>query len=366
MVMRKRPVYIIAEVGVNHNGSAALAAELVDAAAAAGADAVKFQMFDAASLTTADAPAAAYQQHNAPGIQSQHALLGELGLSAAQFRSLHAQCRQIGIDFLASPFNYTSVAQLAGEFAAAAMKIASGEATNLPLLVRIAQTGCKAILSTGMCTLADIEHALSALAYGYLHRAGPGTQPTPSLAQLQDAYFSAEGQQQLAERVSLLHAITAYPASPEMANLYVMDTLMHAFGLPVGLSDHSRGTAIAIAAAARGATIIEKHLTLNRQLPGVDQEASLEPAEFRSMVAGIRDVEAALGSPAVIPGFEERIHAPLVRRSLVAARPIAAGEAFTAGNLALKRPGTGLPPAYYWELLGKTAQRNYRKDEQIE
>jgi N-acetylneuraminate synthase len=239
--------------------------------------------------------------------------------------------------------------------------LSSGEITNAPLLLKAASTGKPLILSSGMCTLADIETALGVLAFGYLK---PHDQP--SVNAFQTAFRSEEGQQALRAHVTLLHCTTEYPAPFAEVNLRAMQTMAAAFGLPVGFSDHTEGIAVAIAAAARGAMVIEKHFTVDRSLPGPDHKASLEPAELQAMVRSIRHVEQALGSPLKIPAPSEAKNMMAARKSIVAVRAIKVGEQFSSDNLAVKRPGAGISPVHYWELLGRKAHRDYEADEAIE
>jgi N-acetylneuraminate synthase len=240
------------------------------------------------------------------------------------------------------------------------IKVPSGEITNGPLLLRVAQSGLPVILSSGMSTLGDIEDALAVLAFGYLQ-----SSEVPTLSGFKQAYLSAEGQQQLQQKVTLLHCTTEYPTPFYDVNLRAMDTMASAFGLPVGLSDHTMGYSVAIAAAALGAVVIEKHFTLDRDLPGPDHKASLEPDELTAMVKSIRDVEVALGSPRKLVAASESRNQDIARKSLVALQAILEGETFTSKNLASKRPGTGISPMHYWEYLGKTATRDYGADEVI-
>ncbi len=353
--------YIIAEAGVNHNGSRDLAARLIDVAAAAGADAVKFQTFKADALVSKTAPKAEYQKRLTGTGESQYDMIKRLELSEEDHRSLVRHCQDRGIQFLSSPFDTDSARFLLAEICLPLLKIASGELTNAPLLLAVARAGAPVILSTGMSTLADIEEALGVLAFGYTSPDGQ-----PNLQAFADCYRSRAGQQALAARVSLLHCTTEYPAPYDEVNLKAIDTMRQTFGLPVGLSDHTEGIAVPIAAAARGAAIIEKHFTLDRTLPGPDHQASLEPGELKAMVAAIRQVEAALGTGTKIPSPAELKNRAVARKSLVAARDIKAGETFTAENLAVKRPGTGIAPLHYWDLLGKPAGRDYTPDERVE
>lgn len=354
-------VYIIAEAGVNHNGSLEMAMQLIDVAAEAGADAVKFQTFKAEKLVSRMAPKAEYQTKTTDPTESQFDMIKKLELDENAHRILIDYCCKKRIEFLSAPFDLESVNLLAHTFNLHRLKLPSGEITNAPLLLKAAQTGKPVILSTGVSTLGEIETALGVLAYGYSK-----TSEGPSLAAFQKAYFLEEGRQALQNNVILLHCTSEYPTPFDDVNLRAMDTLRSAFGLPVGYSDHTSGITIPIAAAARGAVVIEKHFTLDRNLPGPDHKASLEPGELKKMVLSIRQVEAALGLSIKIPAPSEINNKPVTRKSLVAARDILKGELFTEENLAVKRPGTGLSPMYYWDLLGKKAGGDYKQDEVVD
>lgn len=358
--MPARQTYIIAEAGVNHNGSPEMAKKLVEAAADAGADAVKFQTFKADRLVSRLAPKAEYQARTTGNDESQFEMIRRLELNEYDHESLIEHCRINSIQFLSTPFDLESVDLLASRFDLPCIKISSGEITNAPLLLKIAQTGKAVILSTGMSTLGEVEDALGVLAFGYLGNIAP------SISSFRAAYCSAQGQAALLDKVTLLHCTTEYPAPIEDVNLKVMDTLKSAFGLPVGYSDHTDGIAVPIAAVARGAVVIEKHFTLDRTLPGPDHKASLEPAELAQMVRAIRDVELALGSGTKHPTSSELKNMAVARKSLVAACAIASGDRFTAANLAVKRPGNGTSPMQQWELLGRKASKNFAVDEVIE
>jgi N-acetylneuraminate synthase len=351
---------VIAEAGVNHNGSLDRALAMVDAAADARADAVKFQTFRASDLARGDAPAAPYQAR-AAGAVSQRDLLRPLELDAAAHRRLLERCRERRIAFLSTPFDLASLRLLVDGLALDTIKLPSGELTNGPLLLAAARSGRQLLLSTGMAYLGEVEDALRILAFGF---AGGGA--APSRGAFEDAYLGDAGQRALADRVILLHCTSDYPAPAAAVNLRAMDTLAGAFGLRVGLSDHTLGTAIPIAAAARGACVIEKHFTLDRRLPGPDHQASLEPAELAALVAGVRAVEQALGHPAKRPGPDELANRRIVRKSLVAARSIRRGEPFSEENLTAKRPGDGCSPMAYWDLLGRPASRDYACDAAID
>lgn len=357
--MQAHRTYIIAEAGVNHNGSLEMAKKLVEVAADAGADAVKFQTFKADKLVSRLAPKAEYQNRTTDAYESQHEMIRKLELDEHAHETLIEHCKACSIEFLSTPFDLESVDLLAGRLDLPCLKIPSGDITNAPLLLKIAQTGKPVILSTGMCTLGEIEDALGVLAFGYL------SSSKPSISVFRAAYCSAQGHAVLQNRVTLLHCTTEYPAPFEDVNLKVMDTLNSAFGLPVGYSDHTEGIAVAIAAVARGAVVIEKHFTLDRNLPGPDHKASLEPAELKQMVAAIRIVEQAIGCGRKLPTPSELKNMSVARKSLVAARSITTGESFTVENTTVKRPGNGLSPMQNWELLGRKANRDFAADEVI-
>jgi N-acetylneuraminate synthase len=353
--------YVIAEAGVNHNGDLELALRLVDAAAAAGADAVKFQSFRADRMASRAAPKAAYQRRATGAAEGQYEMLRRLELDAAAHEALADHCRGRAVDFLSTPFDEDSLRLLVDLVGVECVKLGSGEVTNGPLLLAAASTGRPIILSTGMSTLGEVEAALGVLAFGYTR-----PEAAPERPAFRAALADPAGRQALEDRVTLLHCTTQYPAPFESVNLRAMDTLKAAFGLSVGLSDHSAGIAVPIAAVARGAVMIEKHLTLDRRLPGPDHAASLEPDEMRAMVDGIRAVEAALGEPAKQPAPGEIENLTVARKSLVAARPIAAGKLLEPADIAVKRPGDGMSPLAYWELLGTVARRDYAPEEPLE
>ncbi len=354
------PCLFIAEAGVNHNGSLERALALVDAAADAGADVVKFQTFDAAKLVTAQARKADYQAVNTGEAGGQLEMLRQLELTVADHHALLDRCHKRGIRFMSTAFDAGSLAFLA-TLDMPAIKIPSGDITHAPMLLQAARLGRPLIVSTGMSTLADVECALGVIAFALTRDGAPSGR-----ADFDAALCSSQGRHALRSKVTLLHCVTQYPAPPESVNLRAMDTLAQAFGLPVGYSDHTLGSAVALAAVARGATVIEKHFTLDRSLPGPDHAASLEPTELKQLVADIRVVVRALGSVYKAPAAAEIGNREVARRSIVAARPIARGDAFTLDALDFKRPGSGITPAACWDLLGRPAQRDYASDEQIE
>lgn len=328
---------IIAEAGVNHNGDMGLARELIDVAAAAGADMVKFQTFSADKLVTAHARKAAYQARGTDAAESQHAMLQRLELTRNMHEELIAHCKVRGIHFFSTGFDTESVGMLA-DLGQGCFKIPSGEITNLPYLHHVGSYGKPIILSTGMATLGEIEAAIDVL----------------------EAAGTARS------HMTVLHCNTEYPTPMADVNLRAMLTIREAFGVKVGYSDHTAGIEVAIAAVALGAEVIEKHFTLDRNLPGPDHKASLEPKELEEMVAAIRNIEQALGDGIKRPSRSELGNKPVARKSLVAASAIRAGETFNASNLAVKRPGTGLSPMRWHEVLGRKAPRDFAPDELIE
>ena len=358
------PVYIIAEAGVNHNGQRDLAFQLADAAVAAGADAVKFQTFKAEKLVTKSAIKADYQQKTTGGDESQYAMLKRLELDHQIHHELIQCCQEKGIEFLSTAFDAESLDFLANDLGVTRFKLPSGEITNGPLLLAHARFGRDIILSTGMATLAEVEEALGVIAFGLLH--GQNTKQTPSRQAFHEAYSSAEGQKILKEKVTLLHCTTEYPAPDNEINLNAMITMRGAFGLQTGYSDHSEGITIPVAATAMGATLIEKHFTLDRELPGPDHQASLEPAELAEMIRSIRMVEQAMGDGVKSPTKSELRNRPIARKSLVAAEMIQAGDQYSEVNIAVKRPGTGITPMEYWEILGEQSLDSIGVDEIIQ
>ncbi|MBI2236400.1 MAG: N-acetylneuraminate synthase [Magnetospirillum sp.] len=354
------PVTVIAEAGVNHNGDIGRALAMVDAAAAANADVVKFQTFRAAELVTATAPKAEYQKAN-DGDGGQLGMLERLELSEEAHRRLMQRCDERGIEFLSTPFDLPSLAFLTDGLGLATLKLPSGEITNGPLLLAAARTGRRIILSTGMSTLDEVRDALGALAFGYTQG-----DAAPSRRAFALAMDSGDGRRALTDKVVLLHCTTEYPAPVGEANLRAMATLTQAFGLPVGFSDHTPGIAASIAAAALGAGVIEKHFTLDRGLPGPDHRASLEPAELAALVEGVHQAAAALGTGVKRPAPSEVKNMAVARKSLVALCVIRAGEPLTEANMGVKRPGTGLSPMDYWTRLGQAASRDYAPGEAIE
>jgi N-acetylneuraminate synthase len=356
--MSETRIKIIAEAGVNHNGSLDIALQLIEVAAEAGADAVKFQTFNASCLASAAANLVDYQKDNQVVATNQLEMLKSLEISHDSHLKLLECCRNNKIEFMSTPFDLESAAFLVRNLNLPQIKISSGEITNAPLLLQIANDGKPVILSTGMSDLAEIETALGVLAFGYTR-----IKEKPGPDQFGKAYLSTEGKKSLQDKVVLMHCTSLYPTPCEHINLRAMTTLRDKFRLPVGLSDHSRGTAVSVAAAALGAYVIEKHFTLDNSMPGPDHKASLEPLELIQLVKQVRCVESAMGSGTKIATERELSTRALTRKSLVAACRIERGERFTTENLTVKRPGNGISPNEYWNWLGRTAERDYKPDE---
>ena len=326
---------IIAEAGVNHNGSLNIAKQLVDVASMAGADYVKFQVTVPELLLTRKAPKAEYQKRNTRREESQFDMIRKLMLSFTEFQEINDYCSNKGCNFLATAFDKKSIDFL-WQLEPPVWKIPSGEITNYPYLVAIAGFGKPIFMSTGMCTLKEVEQAID-----ILQRNGSGD-------------------------ITLLHCNTQYPTPYEDANLNAMLTLKRKFGVNVGYSDHTIGIEIPIAAVSMGATVIEKHFTLDKNMDGPDHKASLEPKEFREMVLAIRNVEKAMGNGEKIPTASEIANISIARKSIVASKAIKKGDFFSEDNITTKRPGTGLSPMRWNDILGTRATRNYSVDEMIE
>ncbi|WP_124553118.1 N-acetylneuraminate synthase [Methylophilus methylotrophus] len=320
--------FIIAEAGVNHNGDEGLALELVDLAAACGADAVKFQTFKAEKLVTLDAKKAEYQSRQTGG-GNQFAMLKALELSEASYLNIHERCKMRGIEFMSTPFDQEAADFLLG-LGMRRLKVPSGELTNHPFLEYLAQKDIPIILSSGMATLDEISEAVEVIRL-IRHQSG----------------FSLP----LDQMLTILHCTSNYPASYSDVHLNAMRTIAAETGLPVGYSDHTNGLAVSTAAVALGATVIEKHFTLDQNLPGPDHQASLSPEELSALVKQIRNVEDAMGSFEKKPSASELPIRDLVRRSVTSVRPLKAGESISASDLTLLRPGTGIPPAEFKKVL---------------
>ncbi len=357
--MKYKAPLIIAEAGVNHNGDLDTAKKLIDAAAHAGADVVKFQSFVADRLASPNARKARYQIDTTGRSESQHAMLRRLELSRENHRILIDHCKATGITFLSTPFDPEGLKMLAQDFDLPQIKLGSGEVTNAPLLLAAAQTGKNIILSTGMSSLGEVENALGVLAFGY-----SGRTDRPSTESFSRALCAPESHEYLKEKVILMHCTSEYPTPPEHINLKAMQTLRAAFDLPVGLSDHSEGIHIPVAATALGARVIEKHFTLDRTQPGPDHKASLDPADLSAMVHAIREVVRAMGDGIKrTASDDERDTKAMAQKSLYAARDLPAGQVLDEGAIIVLRPGPvegGLPPDSFWRVLGKKTRRALR------
>ncbi len=330
-------VFVIAEAGVNHGGSLDRALEMVDAAAEADADAVKFQTFVADRLVKRDTPKAVYQSVNTDPEESQFSMLAKLELSVAEHEEIATRCRERGIVFLSSAFDIESLRFLV-RLGIDRVKVPSGEMEDVPYLRDIATLGLPVLLSTGMATLDEVGASLEILEGAGLSR----------------------------DRITVLHCTTEYPAPVEDVNLRAMVTMREVLGVRVGYSDHTLGISVAVAAVALGAEVIEKHMTLDRSLPGPDQAASLEPRELADMVRAVREVSSALGDGVKRPSPGELANAAVARKSIVASRRITAGERLTPDNLTVKRPGTGTSPLHWDYVIGRPASRDYARDDLIE
>lgn len=352
--------YIIAEAGVNHNGSLEMAKELVKVAKNAGADAVKFQTFKAENLVTKQAKQADYQVENLGKSTSQFEMLKKLELSYDEFEELQSFCRAENISFLSTPFDFDSADFLIDKLGMDVIKIPSGELTNAPFIHHLATKRKSIILSTGMSTIEEIHEALAFIAYGLAHPL-----EHVNLKEV-EKYYNTEGAKIiLQEYVKLLHCTTQYPTPITSVNLNAMNEMRSEFELPIGFSDHSEGIHMPIAAVSMGADVIEKHFTLDKKLEGPDHVASLNPDELKEMINKIKDVEKALGSGKKNPTEIELLNRIPVRKSLVAKVPIKEGETFTLKNLTIKRPGSGVNPKEFWTYIGKKASRDYSEDDLI-
>jgi N,N'-diacetyllegionaminate synthase len=327
-------VFIIAEAGVNHNGSIQLACKLIDVASASGADAIKFQTFKAENLVSKNAPKAAYQKQVTNQSESQLNMLKKLELDTNAHKKLIEYCKKKDIVFLSTPFDHKSI-DLLNKLELQIFKIPSGEITNLTYLRHIGSLEKEVILSTGMSTLKEIEEALVILT-------SAGTSK---------------------ENITILHANTMYPTPMEDVNLRAMQTIQDKFGVAVGYSDHTLGIEVDIAAVAMGATIIEKHFTLDKTMDGPDHKSSISPEELKAMVSSIRNIEKALGSSIKKPSKSEKPNITMARKSIVASKSIKKGELFTEKNITTKRPGTGVSPMEWDSIIDKVAKRDYQIDD---
>ena len=357
------PVYIIAEAGVNHNGNIDLAYKLVDIAVAADADAVKFQTFVADSLVTKSAKKADYQIESGDSEETQYSMLKRLELKQSEFSDLQKYCLEKKIDFLSTAFDQESLNFLYKDLKLPILKIPSGELTNAPFVLEHARTGCDLILSTGMADMEEIKMALSVIAYGLLNKTD---RSTPSIASFKKAYKSKEGQEALIKKVTILHCTTQYPTPLEDVNLHAIETIRNSLGLRVGYSDHTQGITVPIAATALGVTIIEKHFTIDCTMDGPDHRASLDPKKLKEMIKAIRSTELALGSHIKKITESEILNKAVARKSIVATQDIKKGDTFNETNIGIMRPGKGLSPYLYWEIIGSKARSQFKIGDYIE
>ena len=348
---------VIAEAGVNHNGDAKLALELIDRAAEAGADYVKFQTFKATEVASAIAAKADYQKRHTLAEETQLDMLARLELSYESHHALVERCRARRVGFLSTAVETESLRFLAEVLRLDTIKVGSGELTNAPVLLAAARSGARLLLSTGTGSLAEVEEALGVIAFGLLREGEPARREDFTDALLEPAAWSA-----LRERVTLLQCTTEYPAAIEDTNLRAIDTMRAAFGLPVGFSDHTEGNAMSIAAVARGAGVIEKHFTLDRTMSGPDHAASIEPAELAELVRGVRAVEAGLGNGIKQPSAAEVRNRAIVRKSVVLTCELPEGHVVRADDITVKRVGTGITAMEYWDCLGRRLTRPVNRD----
>lgn len=351
--------YVIAEAGVNHNQNMATALRLIEMAAAAGADAVKFQTFNADKLASSSAPKASYQKKNTANDESQLAMLKSLELPLDWHLELQSHAHEVGIEFLSTAFDQDSLAFLE-TLDLPFYKVPSGEITNGPLLLSFARTGKKTVLSTGMSSLGEVEQALAILAWGYTQKDDP-----ESLEQVWRHWATIEAGAVIAKNLTLLHCTSQYPTPIEEVNLSAMGTMSKAFRLPTGYSDHTQGLLVPSVAVAMGAKIIEKHFTLDRNLPGPDHLASLEPGELKQMVADIRQIEVLLGHGRKLTQPSEWDTRAAARQRIVASKKVAQGEQFGPSNLGTARAGKGELPVNIWDRFGQKAAGNFEIGDSI-
>ena len=372
--------FIIAEAGVNHNGNSLLAFQLIDAAKDCGADAVKFQLFSSENLVTKYAAKADYQLKDKEG-NTQFEMLNNLELTKKNYEDLNDYCKKKNIEFMCTAFDKDNLSFLVDRLNVKTLKIGSGEATNAPLLIAHTKKNHNIILSTGMCNLKEVKEALGVIAFGYLNPSIKNKDP--SIKNFKNAYESHLGKDILKEKVTLLHCTTEYPAPINDLNLKAIQSMRDYFGLKVGYSDHSKGINASISAVYLGATVIEKHFTLDKALNGPDHKASLDPGELKDLISQIRSLELMnntqslklinsisnldimLGDGTKKIAYSEIKNLDIARRHLVAKENISVGDKFTEQNLTCKRSMRGISPMYYWDLLGKTTDKKYFKDDLI-
>jgi len=358
--LKNEGVTVIAEIGVNHNGDSQMALKLVEAAAEAGVNAVKLQTFIPELVISPRAPKASYQIKTTGNEGSQLEMVRQLCLDKDSHRQIQKRCAELNISFLSTPFDLQSLHFLLEDLKLSTIKLSSADITNGPLIYAAASHAEQLIISTGLCTMEEIAEAMDLVAYAF-----STSEPPQNRKAFAGAHQNPKTETQLRERVTLLHCVSEYPAPMEELNLKAMDTLAEVFGVPVGFSDHSLGITAPIAAVARGACLIEKHFTLDRNLPGPDHRASLEPYELIDLVQSIRQVEKSLGNGIKKPSISELQNLKVVRRSLMATRDITAGEVISDEAIVALRPSGGCNPMDIWDLLDKPATRSYRKGEPL-
>lgn len=360
---KKNKIYVIAEAGVNHNGSIKIALKLVDKAVYAGADAIKFQTFKAKNIASKNSKKAKYQERTTSKSETQFEMLKKLELKKEDYKKLKNYCKLKKIEFITTSFDHESLDFIVNHLKVKKLKIPSGEVTNGPLILSTARSGLEIILSTGMSSLQDIERALSIIAFGYIKKNHKTNKI--NMKYFNKAYKSQLGKKLLKEKVTILHCTTEYPAPIEDINLNAMLNIYNKFSLRVGYSDHSEGYLVSLAAASIGASIIEKHFTLNKNMKGPDHRASLNPKELEKMIKDIRKIEKIKGKFEKIAYNSEKKNILIARKVLVAKKNIKKGAKFTFENLTAKRAGEGTSPIKYWEFIGKKAKKNYIEDEII-
>lgn len=352
--MKSNSIFFIAEAGVNHNGSLSNAKKLIDIASEAGADAIKFQIFDHSLIATSNTQMANYQKRNLGSNYDQQKMLKELELKESDFKALKEHCSQKNIEFLATAFDKKSLDFLISELNPRILKIASGDLTNLPFLIEHSRTKKEIILSTGMGSLDDISEALIALKSGYDGKT--------ELILNSKNKFTNEDFSSLRDKITILQCTTDYPAKFEDLNLNCINTIRDKFKLNVGFSDHSLGSEASIAATALGASVIEKHFTISRDMVGPDHSSSLEPKELKDLIVSVKNTQISLGSDIKTASENEMKNIKAARKSLVAGQQINKGDIFTEKNLKIKRPGNGIMPRFFWSLLGSRAKKSYEAD----
>ena len=353
--------FIIAEAGVNHNGCIKRALKMIDVASDLGVDAIKFQSFLADEMVTKNVEKANYQTEGTGLKENQYQMIKSLELSLSMHEKLIKRCELKKIKFLSTPFDEKSLEILIKNFGLKTIKISSGDITNAPFLIKVGRLAEEIILSTGMSQIKDVRNALGAIAFGILNK----NKEPENMKQIVKTFNQLKSQNFLKERIKLLHCTSEYPAPYKDINLRAITTLKKKFNLQVGYSDHTLGIHIAIAAVAMGATVIEKHFTLDRKLKGPDHNSSIEPKELEFLVKNIRETEISLGSSKKFITSSEIKNVNIVRKFVVASKTINIGEIFSEENLKVKRSGKGLSPFLYWKIIGKKSKNNYKKDDII-